>query len=124
MDAKYSIVNYNCLLSLHLFQKYITLTVRNGYNNTAIADATFIAKIEDETIKKGLSDSDGKIELGPFAARDIVTVKVEKLDSDIKLKLTAPQTHIRRIILHFLTNISQITMIQKYICSEKFIKSI
>ena len=52
--------------------------MKNGYNNTAIADVTFIAKIEDETIKKGFSDSDGKIELGPFAARDIVTVKVEK----------------------------------------------
>ena len=56
--------------------------MKNGYNNTAIADVIFEATIEDETIQKGLSDSDGKIELGPFAARDIVTVKVGKEDYD------------------------------------------
>ena len=69
---------------LHLFQKTITLIVKNGLDQKKIAGATFTAKSEDGTIRKGISDSNGKIELGPFGGRDIVTVKVEKLDSDTK----------------------------------------
>ena len=72
-----------CLLSLHLFQKYITLTVRNGLDNTVIADVTFYATNENGETQEGKSNSDGTIQLGPFAGRDIVNVKVvkEKFDS-------------------------------------------
>ena len=52
--------------------------MKDGLDNKEIVDATFEAKSDDGSIQKGVSDSDGKIELGPFAARDIVTVKVEK----------------------------------------------
>ena len=58
--------------------------MKNGLNNSAIADATFIAtSTEDGETKKGKSNSDGTIQLGPFAGRDIVNVKVvkEKFDS-------------------------------------------
>ena len=60
------------------------MIVKNGLDQKKIAGAIFTAKSEDGTIRKGISDSNGKIELGPFGGRDIVTVKVEKLDSDTK----------------------------------------
>ena len=71
-----------CLLSLHLFQKYITLIVRNGLDNAAIADVTFYATNENGETQEGKSNSDGTIQLGPFPGRDKVTVKVEKVKFD------------------------------------------
>ena len=56
--------------------------MRNGLDNTAIADVTFKATSENGETQEGNSNSDGTIQLGPFAARDIVTVKVEKEDYD------------------------------------------
>ena len=58
--------------------------MKNGLENIAIADVTFIAtSTEDGETQKGKSNSDGTIQLGPFAGRDIVNVKVkkEKFDS-------------------------------------------
>ena len=58
--------------------------MRNGLDNTAIADVTFYATNENGETQEGKSNSDGTIQLGPFPGRDKVTVKVEKLDSDTK----------------------------------------
>ena len=56
--------------------------MRNGLDNTAIADVTFKATSEDGETQEGISKSDGTIQLGPFPGRDIVTVKVEKAKFD------------------------------------------